>query len=380
MDKEPVNNENEFYRGYAETTQTYLDENARVEFVPKHDSNALKKKAFILILLMAVPMAICFAIIFWSVNFFIAVPFVEILSRFYHVLGGVAGLALSSFIIKNISLADEKKDIVNRHVVLFMGFAAASWIAIECIDAYEEHNSYLMENSYKSIWALIPFAIAAGLMIWSWFIDTKLEKKIFIPIMCVTLLFTGGMIVRDIIRPRMEIESYSVDYYLVSYKEIKPKDQEAKYYIFEELNDDIITHDVYVTFGVLKNCEDMERDIVKYSDQYIDHKIYCDDYAGKILNDIIKDNPIYDEQFFEKNYLIIDLIGYYDTPESIRVSKIFVDGDTMKMQNDFLWEYDKEELPEYMSEFCLAFIKIPKTYDLENVNGFAAHEQFTYQK
>ena len=371
MEKKPL--DNEFYQGYEETTQTYLDENAKVEFVPKHDLNALKKKSFLLIVLMAVPMAICFAIIFWSVNFFIAIPFGEILSRFYQLLGIAAGFALSTFMVGKADIANEKKDIINRHIVLFMGFAAASWIAIECIDAYEEHT-------YRGLWALIPLAIAVGLIIWSWFIDTKLEKKIWIPLMCGTLLLTGGMIVRDIIRPRMDIESYSVDYYFVSYREIKPKDQKAKYYISDELDDEKITHDVYVTFAVLKDYEDIERDIVNYSDQYIDHKLYCDDYAGKILNDIIKDNPIYNEQFFEKNYLVIDMIGYYDTPESIRISKIFVDGDIMKMQDDFLWEYDKEELPENMSEFCLAFIKIPKTYDLENANGFSTHEQFTYKK
>ena len=380
MEKRSPYENTEMYTGYEETTQTYLADNDKTVFVPKHDFNALRKKAAILLILMAVPMAICFAVVFWSVHFFIEIPALGILMRFYHVLGGVAGLSLSSFIIKNISLDDGKKDIVNKHIVLFMGFAAASWIAIECIDAYEERNSYVMENSYNSLWALIPFAIAVGLMIWSRFIDTKLEKKVFIPIMCATLVFTGGMIVRDMIRPRVNIESYSVDYYFVSYREIKPKDQEAKYYIFEELNDDIITHDAYVSFVVLKNYEEFERDIVKYDDEYIDHKVYCDEYAGKILNDIIKDNPIYDEKFFEKNYLIIDMIKYYDTPESVRVGQIFVDGEIMKMQDDFLWEYDKEELPENMSEFCLAFIKIPKTYDLENANGFSTHEQFTYKK
>ena len=44
MDKKPLNDENEFYRGYEETTQTYLNENEKVEFVPKHDFGALKKK------------------------------------------------------------------------------------------------------------------------------------------------------------------------------------------------------------------------------------------------------------------------------------------------------------------------------------------------
>ena len=47
MDKKPLNDENEFYRGYEETTQTYLNENEKVEFVPKHDFGALKKKSFI---------------------------------------------------------------------------------------------------------------------------------------------------------------------------------------------------------------------------------------------------------------------------------------------------------------------------------------------
>ena len=109
MEKQPFNDENAFYKGYEETTQTYLNENEKVEFVPQHDFASLKKKAVILILLMTVPMAICFAITFWSFDFFIKLPaFSEILSRFYILLGIVAGFALSSFSIKNISLDTDK--------------------------------------------------------------------------------------------------------------------------------------------------------------------------------------------------------------------------------------------------------------------------------
>ena len=166
MDKKPLNDENEFYRGYEETTQTYLNENEKVEFVPKHDFGALKKKSFILILLMTVPMAICLAIIFWSFDFFIKFPVLSgILSGFYHLLGVVAGFALSTFVVKNISLDDEKKDIVNKHVIHFMGFASVSWIAVECIDVYASRNAYVMADTYTELWALIPLATAVGLII-----------------------------------------------------------------------------------------------------------------------------------------------------------------------------------------------------------------------
>ena len=380
MEKQPFNDENAFYKGYEETTQTYLNENEKVEFVPQHDFASLKKKAVILILLMTVPMAICFAITFWSFDFFIKLPMLSgILQRFYQLLGIVAGFALATFVVKNISLDDEKKDIVNKHVIHFMGFAAASWIAIECIDAYENRNAYVMENTYKGLWALIPLAIAVGLIIWGYFIYTKLEKKLFIPIMCVTILFTGGMIVRDIVRPRFDVDSYSVDYYFVSYKEIKPKEQEAKYYVSEELDEEKIVYDSYVLPAVLKSYEELERDIVEYDNSRIEHKVYCDDYAGKVLNDIIKDNPIYDEKFFEENYLVIDRLTYYDVPESVKIGRIFVDGDNMKMQEDYLWEYEKEELSEDMSEFCIVFIKIPKTYHIENVESFGGYSEFNYK-
>ena len=93
MEKRSPYENTEFYSGYEETTQTYLNGNEKVEFVSKHDFKALRKKAAILLILMAIPMAVCFAIVFWSVHFFIEIPALGILMRFYHVLGGVAGLA-----------------------------------------------------------------------------------------------------------------------------------------------------------------------------------------------------------------------------------------------------------------------------------------------
>ena len=380
MEKKPLNDEIGFYNGYEETNPTYLNENEKVEFVPKHDFRALKKKSFILVLLMTVPMAICFAITFWGFDFFIKFPVLsQILSRFYDLLGIVAGFSLSTFVVKNISLDDEKKDIVNKHVIHFMGFAAVSWIAIECIDVYEDRNSQVMENTYRGFGALIPLAIAVGLIIWGYFIYTKLEKKLFIPVMCVTILFTGIMIVRDIARPRFDVESYSVDYYFVSYKEIKPKEQEAKYYVSEELDGEKILYDSYVSPAVLKNYEEFERDIVQYDNSRIQHKVYCDDFAGKVLNDIIKDNPIYDNKLFEENYLVIEMLTYYDVPESVKIGRIFVDSDNMKMREDYLWEYEKDELSEDMSEFCIVFIKIPKTYNMENIKSFGGYSKYTYK-
>ena len=380
MDKKPLNGENEFYNGYEETTQTYLNENEKVEFVPKHDLDELKKKSFILILLMTVPMAICLAIIFWSADFFIRLPVVSgILSRFYHLLGIVAGFALSTFVTGRANLADEEKDIVNKHVIHFMGFAAVCWITVKCMGVYASRNAYVMADTYKELWALIPLATAVGLIIWGYFIYTKLEKKLFIPVMCVTILFTGIMIVRDIARPRFDVESYSVDYYFVSYKEIKPKEQEAKYYVSEELDGEKILYDSYVSTAVLKNYEEFERDIVQYDNSRIEHKVYCDDFTGKVLNDIIKDNPIYDNKFFEENYLVIDRLTYYDVPESVKIGRIFVDSDNMKMREDYLWEYEKDKLSEDMSEFCIVFIKIPKTYNMENIKSFGGYSKYTYK-
>ncbi len=378
MDKKPLNDENEFYRGYEETTQTYLNENEKVEFVPKYDFGALKKKSFILILLMTVPMAICLAIIFWSFDFFIKFPVLSgILSGFYHLLGVVAGFALSTFVVKNISLDDEKKDIVNKHVIHFMGFASVSWIAVECIDVYASRNAYVMADTYKELWALIPLAIAVGMAVWGHFIYTKLEKKVFIPIMCVTLVFTGGMIFRDVFRPIYDIETYSVDYYFVSYKEIEPKEQEAKYYISKELSENTIANDVYISFNLMKDYEDIERDIIDYDDTYIKHDFTCDEYTAEILNKIIQDNPIYNEEFFKENYLVIDMIIYYDVPESVEISHIFVDDSIMKLQANY--QYENEKVSEYRSEYCLAFIKIPKTYHMDNVNGLSEKSEYLYK-
>ena len=375
MDKKPLNDENEFYRGYEETTQTYLNENEKVEFVPKHDLDELKKKSFILILLMTVPMAICLAIIFWSADFFIRLPVVSgILSRFYHLLGIVAGFALSTFVTGRANLADEEKDIVNKHVIHFMGFAAVCWITVKCMGVYASRNAYVMADTYKELWALIPLAIAVGMAVWGHFIYTKLEKKVFIPIMCVTLVFTGGMIFRDVFRPIYDIETYSVDYYFVSYKEIEPKEQEAKYYISKELSENTIASDVYISFNLMKDYEDIERDIIDYDDTYIKHDFTCDEYTAEILNKIIQDNPIYNEEFFKENYLVIDMIIYYDVPESVEISHIFVDDSIIKLQESY--QYKNENFSESRSEYCLAFIKIPKTYNIDNVNGLSVKSEY----
>lgn len=378
MDKKPLNDENEFYRGYEETTQTYLNENEKVEFVPKHDFGALKKKSFILILLMTVPMAICLAIIFWSFDFFIKFPVLSgILSRFYHLLGIVAGFALSTFVTGRANLADEEKDIVNKHVIHFMGFAAVCWITVKCMGVYASRNAYVMADTYKELWALIPLAIAVGMAVWGHFIYTKLEKKVFIPIMCVTLVFTGGMIFRDVFRPIYDIETYSVDYYFVSYKEIEPKEQEAKYYISKELSENTIASDVYISFNLMKDYEDIERDIIDYDDTYIKHDFTCDEYTAEILNKIIQDNPIYNEEFFKENYLVIDMIIYYDVPESVEISHIFVDDSIIKLQESY--QYKNENFSESRSEYCLAFIKIPKTHNMDNVNGLSVKSEYLYK-
>lgn len=375
MDKKPLNDESEFYKGYEETTQTYLNENEKVEFVPKHDLGELKKKSFILILLMTVPMAICLAIIFWSADFFIRLPVVSgILSRFYHLLGIVAGFALSTFVTGRANLADEEKDIVNKHVIHFMGFAAVCWITVKCMGVYASRNAYVMADTYKELWALIPLAIAVGMAVWGHFIYTKLEKKVFIPIMCVTLVFTGGMIFRDVFRPIYDIETYSVDYYFVSYKEIEPKEQEAKYYISKELSENTIANDVYISFNLMKDYEDIERDIIDYNDTYIKHDFTCDEYTAEILNKIIQDNPIYNEEFFKENYLVIDMIIYYDVPESVEISHIFVDDSIIKLQESY--QYKNENFSESRSEYCLAFIKIPKTYNIDNVNGLSVKSEY----
>ena len=378
MDKKPLNGENEFYNGYEETTQTYLNENEKVEFVPKHDLDELKKKSFILILLMTVPMAICLAIIFWSADFFIRLPVVSgILSRFYHLLGIVAGFALSTFVTGRANLADEEKDIVNKHVIHFMGFAAVCWITVKCMGVYASRNAYVMADTYKELWALIPLATAVGLIIWGYFAYTKLERKVFIPVMCVTLLFTGGMIFRDVFRPRFDVESYSVDYYFVSYKEIEPKQQEAKYYVSKELDNDRINNDVYASFSLMKDYEDIKRDIIDYDDTYIEHDFTYDEYTAEILNKIIEDNPIYNEEFFKENYLAIDMVLYYDVPESVEISHIFVDDSIMKLQANY--QYENEKVSEYGSEYCLAFIKIPKTYHMDNVNGLSEKSEYLYK-
>ena len=374
MDKKPFDNETAFYEGYEETTQTYLSGNEKTEPPKlKYSMSELRKKAYILMLLMAAPMAVCFAIILWNANLYGIFPALyAIIDRAYHILGVLLGLLLSSFILRRISLTDEKREIYKKHIVHFIGFAGLCWTAVEMIDPYEYRNPYVTEAT-RAYFAFIPLALAFILLVWGFFLYTKTEKKVFIPLMCITLAFAGLTNCLNAFRTMYDMSSYSIEYYFVSCEEIEPKSQEAKYYIAEGLDSEKIMYDSYMSFYVFDDYKIWEHCITKGGFSY-----YCDDCTAKILADMLKDDTKYNEKFFEENYLIVDMSKYYGSPKKYEIVRIFIDSDMMKIKERYF--YKEEHEGDDMTEYCFAFITVPRTYDIKNLEGMGSDFEYNYNQ
>ena len=187
MEKRSPYENTEMYTGYEETTGRYISESEKVQMPPRDDDSMYaiqRKRETILTVLMIIPTTICFAVILWTagVNSMNTLQN-NILIAAYPFMSTLLSVIFSVFIVQKVTVIDTGRKILNKHVFHFMGFAAASGIFTISSNPFGTGNILL-----GGWWRIIPFAIAIGFFVWSFFLYTRFEKKIFIPIMAVTFL------------------------------------------------------------------------------------------------------------------------------------------------------------------------------------------------
>ena len=189
MEKKSPYENTDFYSGYEESTEKYVSESEKVKMEPlKYESDMYaiqKKKEFIMIGLMTIPTTICLAVILWSLgvtsnNMIIN----QILTNAFPFMSTLLAFVFSVVIVRNISVINKNRKVLNKHIFHFIGFAAACGMFAISSDFHGMRN--ILTSGW---WRLIPFVIALGFLIWSFWLYTKFEKIIFIPIMVVTFLF-----------------------------------------------------------------------------------------------------------------------------------------------------------------------------------------------
>ena len=188
MEKKTPYDNTDFYSGYEESTERYVSESEKVKMEPlKYESNMYaiqKKKELILIGLMIIPTTICLAVILWSVGVTsINIIINQILVNVFPFMSTLLAVVFSVIVVRSISIIDKNRKVLNKHVFHFMGFAAAC--GMFAISSHPYGVSNILTGGW---WRFIPLLTALGFLIWSFWLYTKFEKIIFIPIMAVTFL------------------------------------------------------------------------------------------------------------------------------------------------------------------------------------------------
>ncbi len=188
MEKRSPYENTDFYSGYEESTEGYVSEREKVKMEPlKYESNMYavqKKREFILIGLMIIPTTICLAVILWSVGVISINPVInQIFTNAFPFMSTLLAVVFSVIVVRSISVVDKDRKVLNKHVFHFMGFAAVCGMV--AISSSPHGMINILTGGW---WRLIPLAIALGFLIWSFWLYTKFEKIIFIPLMSVTFI------------------------------------------------------------------------------------------------------------------------------------------------------------------------------------------------
>ena len=188
MEKRSPYENTDFYSGYEESTEGYVSEREKVKMEPlKYESNMYavqKKREFILIGLMIIPTTICLAVILWSVGVISINPIInQILTNAFPFMSTLPAVVFSVIVVRSISIIDKNRKVLNKHVFHFMGFAAAC--GMFAISSHPYGVSNILTGGW---WRFIPLLTALGFLIWSFWLYTKFEKIIFIPLMSVTFI------------------------------------------------------------------------------------------------------------------------------------------------------------------------------------------------
>ncbi len=361
-------NSNGFYTDYSDDYEPFLPDDTEKKMAAAiiNDPIEQKKKERLVQVLLTLPLSI--GILLIIMLFIIIPPISQIGMALKETAGKVAcplALAIGAFlangIVHKVSSIGEKgnQDILNKHIPLLIVCSAL------CLATAASH--------IHLIFNFILFAISMILIIFSWKIYTAFERKLFLPIMCVmalTSILVQFPYIWDVISPRTEL-AFSTDYYFVSSASIEPKKQPAQYYVDENLRDTM--QKVLFGGGIVESYEQFQNDIIHYDDPYTKHQLSSDDSTAETFKKIaLQFGTDYDESFFENHCLLIEILQYPDSPEKVSIDKILLHGESLEITDNIYYPTDTHNTD--FTEFCVVFVKIPKSYHLKYDFGIS-HEQ-----
>ena len=361
MEKKPPYDNTSFYTGYEENEQEFPTADDTDNLNTVIHTNEIKE--IITLILLAVPMFILFVTIFWCIVTR-STPFASLFDKLICFSGGMAGILLSWFIVRKLSNTDKKRELSVKHMIHFITMSVSCGTAMLIFEPNEELDRNVFD-SYRSPTTLVLLIIALLMTIWGFFLYTKFEKKIFLPLMCIALFLSTEIFSLSGFDPRYDV-SYSVDYYFVSSEEIAPKEQKAGYYQIKNPKYEELQTNVGIDFYVLSSCEEVSYYITNRPKDDMIIEFNFDEDTEKVLKEIFGENTPYDSDFFHDNYLVIHCMNYADTPEKVNISRVFVYGSAMKIKSDIY--YKPHTFMNGRNEYCLAFIKIPKTYNIKHLS------------
>lgn len=359
------NHSNDFYTGYEDNEQTFLPDNAEpqitTDIIDVHAKKVTKQKKKDILATVFLTPALSMGVYILE-KFLLMLPTLSIIDFcikliLQHVpilVALVGGLFFADKIVRHVSSigGQDNEDIRNPHIIcLTIG---------SCL-------SLFLATFQSNLWIpVILFLVCCGFIAVSFKFYTAFEKKCFVPIMSVTALLAIILHIPAIayeLTPRTDLV-FSADYCFVSAEHIEPKNQDAQYYTDSDLRE--VLGEVAVGGGVIESYRQFKDDIIYYDDSHVGHYVFFDTPIAKRMKMLSeKFDTVYDEAFFENNYLLIEMIQYPESAEKAVVSNITLHGNSLEITEDISYPRTVGDDLNF-TELCIAFIKIPKRYRLSN--------------
>ena len=200
MENKPPYDNTQFYTEYDESKEKYVTESEKTKMPPRKELSGAyaeqKKKQLLLMVMIAVPVGVCLAVIFYSIGVFSRYGSVgyTILTNVYPFLSCVLSDVMSAAIVKKVFVIGQNSKLIGSHVLYFILFALICGLLV--MSAGEPGKVDLGIYYSRNWWRFIFIAAEIALMIKLFSLYNKFEKKFFIPLMSVAFVCTLFMNIR----------------------------------------------------------------------------------------------------------------------------------------------------------------------------------------
>ena len=349
--------QDDFYKDYSDKYKDLEADNTQQERAVRfyNSSKRLAKRQFILMLLFVFPITVFIGLVSKVIIMIPSLTFIgnalkTILASFLYPVSIISGIIVSYKAVHRSSIMgdDDYHPVTEKHTVFLIICAVMCYFTADFRDI-----SWVI---------LIPFIISIFLTIFSFKFYTPLEKKFFTSMMVISVISSMAVQIPNIMYTFSPVYnlSYETDYYFVSKEAIPPKNQNAKYYIDENIPYSM----VFSTYGAINDYDSLQSDVLEFENPNDYHKFECDSEIRDILRDIAKDNlQKYNESFFENNVLMIIPIQYGNKTERVDISKITLKNHYITIFHDIYESTESENISS--NEFCFVFIALSKNQNME---------------